>query len=77
MTVGQRVPAVESQLVRLLNGDDWGSEELAASVRLLGSPGCNLSRIRPKLAKYAWVRLRTALNQAQGMERRSLEYLDP
>lgn len=65
MTAAQRVPAVESQLLRLLNADDWGAEQLAASIQLLGAPGCNLSRIRPKLAKYAWVRLRTALDQAQ------------
>lgn len=53
----------ESELVKLLNGDEWDEERIATVLNIIKHGRFDLSRVRPNLAKCGLVRLRLVSEQ--------------
>lgn len=50
--------SAESELVKLLSGNDWEEQHIARAVEIIRSRTYDLSRVRPNLATYGMIRLR-------------------
>lgn len=57
--------ATESDLVKLLNGDDWNEDRIPAVIGMMEYGGCDLNRVRPHLAKYGLIRRRQVVERMQ------------
>ncbi|HCV95520.1 hypothetical protein D3C87_198190 [compost metagenome] len=50
--------SAESELVKLLSGNDWEEQHIARAVEIIRFRTYDLSRVRPNLATYGMIRLR-------------------
>jgi hypothetical protein len=55
--------AAESELVKLLSGNEWDEERIAAAVGIIRYRSHDLSRVRPNLAAYGLIRLRQVMSR--------------
>jgi hypothetical protein len=55
--------SAESELVKLLSGNDWEEQHIARAVEIIRFRTHDLSRVRPHLATYGMIRLRQATSR--------------
>lgn len=55
--------SAESELVKLLSGNDWEEHHIARAVEIIRFRTHDLSRVRPHLATYGMIRLRQAASR--------------